>query len=274
MKTVLITGASRGIGLATATLLAQQGYSVFGTSRQPQTSTLNGFTLLPLDVRDQDSVQRCVQTVINQTGQINILINNAGHSLSGAVEEASAEDARQLFETNFFGIIRMTNAVLPYMRQAKHGQIINISSLAGIIGVPYLGLYAASKHALEGYTTSLRYEIQPFGIHVSLIEPGDIQTGIVAVPHSNPISAYDGIRERVTDIHDANVQNGPPPERVATVILQAIQSPNPRLRYTVTTGQEFWVPWMKRLLPDWLTEYFIREAYHMSDKPNSSREVT
>ncbi len=264
MKTVLITGASRGIGLATATLLAQQGYTVFGTSRQPLSSNMNGFTLLQLDVRDEDSVQRCVQTIINQAGHIDVLINNAGHSLSGAVEEASAEDAHQLFETNFFGVIRMTNAILPHMRQAKQGHIIHISSLAGIIGVPYLGIYTASKHALEGYSTSLRYELNQFGIHISLIEPGDIQTGIVAEPPSNSVTAYDGIREKVTAIHDTNVHNGPPPEKVARVILSAIQSHSPRLRYTVTTGQEYWVPWMKRLLPDWLTEYFIRDAYHMN----------
>ncbi len=267
MKTVLITGASRGIGLATATLLTQHGYTVFGTSRQPESNTLNDFTLLPLDVCDEDSVQHCIQTIINQTGQIDILINNAGQSLSGAVEEASADDARQLFETNFFGVIRVTNTVLPYMRQAQHGHIINISSLAGIVGVPYLGIYAASKHALEGYSTSLRYELRQFRIHVSLIQPGDIHTGIIAVPHSNPIASYDGIREKVTAIHDTNVRNGPSPEKVAQVILHAIQSHKPKLHYTATTGQEFWVPWMKRLLSDWLTERLILNAYHMDGKP-------
>jgi NAD(P)-dependent dehydrogenase (short-subunit alcohol dehydrogenase family) len=267
MKTVLITGASRGIGLATATLLAQHGYKVFGTSRQPQSTTLKGFTLLELDVRDQSSVQHCVEAVIAQTGNIDVLMNNAGHSLSGAVEEATPEDARQLFETNFFGVIRMTNAVVPHMRQARTGHIINISSLAGIIGVPYLGLYAASKHALEGYSTSLRYELQQFSISVSLIQPGDIQTGIIAVAPSNPVTAYDGIRERVTAIHDSNVGNGPPPEKVARAILKAIQSPRPRLHYLVTSGQEFGVPWMKRLLPDWLAEHLIRDAYHMNDQP-------
>ena len=272
MKTVLITGASRGIGLATATLLAQQGYQVFGTSRQPQSSTFNGFTLLQLDVRDEASVQRCVQTVIAQTGHIDVLINNAGHSLNGAVEEASAEDVRQLFETNFFGVIRMTNAVLPHMRQASSGHIINISSLAGIIGVPYLGIYAASKHALEGYSTSLRYELRSFGIHVSLVQPGDIQTDIVAVSHSNPVADYDGIRERVTAIHDANVRHGPPPEKVARAIVRVLQSPKPRLHYTVTTGQEFGVHWMKRLLPDWLIESLIRNSYHMDEKPKQKGE--
>jgi len=266
-KTILITGASRGIGLATATLLTQQGYTVFGTSRQPQSTTLNGFTLLQLDVCDEASVQRCVQTVITQARHIDVLINNAGHSLTGAVEEATAEDAHKLFDTNFFGVIRMTNACLPHMRQAGSGHIINISSLAGIVGVPYLGIYAASKHALEGYSTSLRYELRQFGIYVSLIQPGDIHTDIIATPHSNPVTDYDGIRERVSAIHDTNVRNGPPPEKVARVIVRAVESRIPCLRYTVITGQEFWVPWMKRLLPDWLTERLIRNAYHMNDKP-------
>jgi len=265
MKTVLITGASRGIGLATATLLAQYGYTVFGSSRRPQSTTLNGFTLLELDVCQQDSMQRCVEAVITRTGQIDVLINNAGVSLSGAVEEASAEDAHQLFETNLFGVIRMTNAVLPHMRKAGKGHIINISSLAGLIGVPYLGLYAASKHALEGYSTSLRYELKHQAIQVSLIEPGDIQTGIIALPHSNPIPAYDGIREQVTAIHETNVRNGPPPEKVARMIHKVLLSRRPRLRYTVTTGQEFGVPWMKRLLPDWLTERLILDAYHINE---------
>lgn len=265
MKTVLITGASRGIGLATASVLAQQGFTVFGTSRHPETAILNGFTLLELDVRDPSSVERCVNTVIDQTGRIDILINNAGHSLSGAVEEATAEDAQHLFDTNFFGVIRVTNAVLPHMRQAHSGHIINISSLAGLIGVPFLGLYAASKHALEGYSTSLRYELHHLGLHVSLIEPGDIQTGIVTVPHSNPIADYNGVREQVTALHESNVRKGLPAEKVARVVLQAIQSPSPRLRYVVASGQEHGVPWMKRLLPDWLTERFIRNAYRMLD---------
>ncbi len=267
MKTVLVTGASRGIGLAAATLLVQQGYMVFGTSRHPSAAAINGFTLLQLDVRNDESVHGCVQTIINRTGRIDVLINNAGHSLSGAVEEASADDARQLFETNFFGVIRMTNAVLPHMRQAHRGHIINISSLAGIIGVPYLGMYAASKHALEGYSTSLCYELRQFGLYVSLVQPGDIHTDIVAVPHSSPVAAYNGIRERATAIHETNVQNGPPPEKVASVILAAVQSRSPRLHYTATTGQELGVPWMKRLLPDWLIERLIRDAYRINAKP-------
>lgn len=262
-RTILITGASRGIGLAAATLLAQHGYTVYGTSRKPQVETLNGFTLLKLDVREDQSVQACVETVISRSGRLDILINNAGYTLSGAVEEATVADAYRLFETNFFGVMRLTNAALPHMRRLGHGHIINISSLAGLVGVPYLGLYAASKHALEGYTASLRLELYGSGLHVSLVEPGDIQTDIASEPPSNPIAAYDGIRERVAAVHATNLRHGPPPEKVAHVILKLIQQPTPSLRYTVTGGQESLVPLARRLLPDWLMEYFIRRAYNL-----------
>jgi short-subunit dehydrogenase len=262
-KTILITGASRGIGLASANLLTQRGYTVFGTSRHPEQITAGGFDLLPLDVQDDASVKTCIDIVLERAGQLDVLINNAGVSLAGAVEEASLADVRQLFETNFFGVLRLTSAVLPHMRRARRGLIINISSLAGIVGVPYLGIYAASKHALVGYTTSLRYELKPLGIQVALIEPGDTRTTIVNSPPSNTITAYEGVRERATAIHEANVRNGLPAERVARAVLRVIESPAPRLRYTVTAGEQFWVPWMKRLLPEWLIERIIRDAYKL-----------
>lgn len=263
-KTILITGTSRGIGLAIANLLAQRGHTVFGTSRHPGQIAANGFDLLPLDVRDDASVKSCVDTVLQRAGHIDVLINNAGVSLAGAVEEASLDDVRQLFETNFFGVFCMTSAVLPFMRRARSGLIINISSLAGIVGVPYLGVYAASKHALVGYTTSLRYELKPLGIHVVLVEPGDTATTIANMPPSNPIAAYDSVRERAAAIHEANVRYGLPAEKVAHAVLRIIESSHPRLRYTVTAGEQFWVPWMKRLLPEWLIEHIIRDAYKLA----------
>ncbi|MCA0456609.1 MAG: SDR family NAD(P)-dependent oxidoreductase [Chloroflexi bacterium] len=263
-KTILITGASRGIGLATATLLAGRGFTVYGTSRQPQAETRNSFTLLPLDVRDEQSVNTCVETVISRSGRLDVLINNAGYTLSGAVEEATVADAYRLFETNFFGVMRLTNAVLPHMRRAGRGHIINISSLAGLIGVPYLGLYAASKHALEGYSASLRYELYASNIHISLVEPGDIHTSIASEPPSNLLAAYDGVRERVAAVHAHNLKHGPPPEKVARVILKAIEQPEPRLRYTVAGGDETLLPWARRLLSNGLLEYFIRRAYGLT----------
>lgn len=268
-KVVLISGASRGIGLATAQLLAERGCTVFGGSRYPDQVSVSGFTLLQLDVRHQESVNHFVEAVLHRAGRIDVLINNAGISLAGAVEEATPDDARRLFETNFFSVIRLTNAVLPYMRAQRSGKIINISSIAGIIGVPYLGIYAASKYALEGYSESLRHELRDLGITVSLIEPGDIHTSIVNEPPSNRFKDYDGVRERTEAVHQSNVRNGPPPERVAQVILRVVQSRSPRLRYRITQKQEFWVPWMKRLLPDFLTERLVRDNYHL-DERNSS----
>jgi NAD(P)-dependent dehydrogenase (short-subunit alcohol dehydrogenase family) len=256
---VLITGASSGIGLATAQLLAERGYTVIGGSRrQPDVS---GFTLLPLDVRDDESVARWVQAALDRMGRIDALVNNAGHSLGGAVEEATAEDARRLFETNFFGVIRVTNAVLPVMRAQGSGRVVNIGSLAGQLGVPYLGLYGASKFALEGYTESLRYEVRRFGIHVSLVEPGDIRTDIVALPASRAIPAYNGERETVTAIHTANVRNGPPPADVARVVARVLADQRPRLRYRA--GREWYVPLARRLVPPGLLEWAVRKAYNL-----------
>lgn len=260
-RVILITGASRGIGYASARLLAAHGYTVYGTSRTPEKTQVEGFELLKLDVRDDQSVTVCVQTVLDRAGHIDVLVNNAGYSLSGAAEEATAEDARSLFETNFFGILRMNNAVLPHMRKARRGHIINISSIAGIVGVPYLGIYTATKFALEGYSETLRHELRDLGIAVSLVEPGDIHTDIVTEAPSNRFADYDGAREQTLAIHERNVRSGPPPEKVAQALLKVIESPSPRLRYAVTYRQEFWVPWMKRLLPDWLTEALVRDNY-------------
>ncbi|MEZ4668942.1 MAG: SDR family NAD(P)-dependent oxidoreductase [Anaerolineae bacterium] len=262
-KTVLITGASRGIGLTTACLLVEQGYKVWGTSRHPDLNPVSGFDLLPLDVRNDDSVKTCVETVLERAGHIDVLINNAGVSLGGAVEEASLDEAHQLFETNFFGVIRMTNAVLPHMRRAGRGYILNIGSLAGLVGVPYIGLYAAAKHALAGYTASLRYELKSLGIQVVLIEPGDARTAITNFPTATQIADYDGARERAQSTHEFNVNNGLQIEPIAYTILKVIESTHPRLRYSVTAGEQFWVPWMRRLLPEWLIERIIRNAFKL-----------
>lgn len=262
-KVVLITGASRGIGLACNMRLETRGHTVFGTSRYPDQHPESLFPLLELDVTNDESVRACVDHIVRIQGRLDVLVNNAGISLSGAVEEASPENIRQILETNLIGVHRMVQAVLPHMREQGGGLIINMSSLAGLVGVPYLGIYATSKHALEGYTESLRYEVRNFGIKVVLVEPGDIHTSIAGAPPANRISAYDGVRERAEVIHRANVQNGPSPERVAHVVEQIIDSQNPRLRYTVTHRTETLLPIARRLLPHWIMERFIRETYKL-----------
>ncbi|MBC8171921.1 MAG: SDR family NAD(P)-dependent oxidoreductase [Anaerolineae bacterium] len=264
-RVILITGASTGIGLATAKLLAAQGHCVFGTSRQPEKYAITDFTLLRLDVREDESVATCVDAVLAQAGRIDVLVNNAAVSLSGAAEEASIEDAKRLFETNFFGVLRMVNAVLPIMRRQRSGQIINISSLAGIMGVPYIGLYSASKHALEGYSEALRYEVKSFGIRVALVEPGDTRTDIaVNTPApEHKISDYDGRREQVNAMHTANVANGTSPDRIAQAIANVIDNPRPGLRKPITKGLEFFVPLARRFLPYFLIEPNIRDHYKL-----------
>jgi NAD(P)-dependent dehydrogenase (short-subunit alcohol dehydrogenase family) len=176
-KVVLITGASSGIGQATAELLVQRGFTVFGTSRHPAAAeAIPGVKMLPLDVRVDESANVCVDLVLKRTAQLDILINNAGYVQRGAIEEVSVEEARAQLDTNFFGVVRMVKAVLPVMRGQGGGRIINISSLVGLVPLPFGGFYAASKFALEGYTEALRHEVRPFNILVSLVEPGFIKT--------------------------------------------------------------------------------------------------
>jgi NAD(P)-dependent dehydrogenase (short-subunit alcohol dehydrogenase family) len=201
-RVVLITGASSGVGQSTARLLAQRGYRVFGTSRNPDRAEITpGVDMLPLDVRADDSVRACVEAVFNRGGHPDVLINNAAYELAGALEELSSEEARAQFETNFFGVVRMINAVLPFMRQRKRGHIINVSSLSGLSAIPFLGIYSASKFALEGYTEALRHEVKPFNIHVSLTEAGFLRTPMMNNRQvgANRITEYDAWRAKTSD---------------------------------------------------------------------------
>src|SRR5262245_34601449 len=176
-KIVLITGASSGVGQSTARLLSQNGYKVFGTSRNPDNSeAIPTVDMLALDVQAGDSVETCVTAVKSEAGRIDVLVNNAAYELAGALEETSIDEAKAQFEINFFGVVRMVKAVLPSMRQQKGGQIINVSSLSGLSSIPFMGIYSASKFALEGYTEALRMEVDPFNIHVSLVEAGFLKT--------------------------------------------------------------------------------------------------
>jgi NAD(P)-dependent dehydrogenase (short-subunit alcohol dehydrogenase family) len=177
-KVGLVTGVSSGIGRATATLLSERGFRVFGTmrGRNQESQALRNVELIRLDVRDEESVRSCLRIVIDQAGRIDALVNNAGYALVGSSEETSIEEAKEVFETNFFGVLRMSQAVLSLMRGQGHGRIANVSSVVGFLPAPYTGIYAASKHALEGYSESLDHEVRQFGIRVSVIEPGFTRT--------------------------------------------------------------------------------------------------
>src|SRR6201993_4537429 len=218
-KVALITGVSSGIGRAIAGLLSQRGFRVFGTARgklEPK-GPLEALELVSLDVRDDNSVRSCVRTVVDRAGRIDALVNNAGYTLIGSLEETTVEEAKQLFETNFFGVLRMTQAVLPFMRGQRSGRIVNIGSVVGFVPAPYQGIYCASKHALEGYFESLDHEVLQFGIHVSIIEPGFTRTNIAQNSQiaGRPLEVYANGRNRVVEAVSQNIAKGGTPLAVA-----------------------------------------------------------
>ena len=249
-QTVLVTGASSGIGAATARLFHARDFTVFGTSRAANPVSPPEFTMLSLDVTSDASVRDCIDRVISQTGRVDVLVNNAGYSLNGAVEETTLAEARDQFETNFFGVIRMVSAVLPSMREAQAGRIINVGSLVGLLAVPYSAFYCATKFALEGYSESLWYELKPFGVGVSLIEPGFIRTSIGEVSRlaSRTLPAYEAPRSRVVAAIKHGVDKGASPDLVARSILHAATSRNPRLRYRVGSDA-VWLPRVRKTVP-------------------------
>jgi NAD(P)-dependent dehydrogenase (short-subunit alcohol dehydrogenase family) len=179
-QVALVTGVSSGIGLATATRLLREGFSTFGTIRETSrvTELPTDLELIRLDVRDEESGVAGVKTVLDRAGRIDALVNNAGSVLFGSLEETSIDEAKGLFETNFFGVLRLCQAVLPIMRQQRQGRIVNISSVFGFLPAPYMGIYAAAKHAIEGYSESLDHEVRQFGIRVSVVQPGFTRTSL------------------------------------------------------------------------------------------------
>src|SRR2546427_7437423 len=234
-KVALVTGVSSGIGQATATLLVDRGFRVFGTMRKPSGTDgqLANVERVRLDVRDEESVRSCVRTVLDRAGRIDALVNNAGYALIGGLEETSIEEAKDLFETNFFGVLRMSQAVLPTMRQQRSGRIAIIGSVVGFLPAPYQGIYSASKHALEGYSESLDHEVRQFGIRVSVIEPGFTRTNIAQNSQiaADPLDVYKEGRNRVLQAVAQSIAKGATPVGVAEVVLKALTSESPRSRY-------------------------------------------
>jgi NAD(P)-dependent dehydrogenase (short-subunit alcohol dehydrogenase family) len=251
---VLITGASSGVGQATARQLAQRGYQVFGTSRNPaRAEAIAGTQFLALDVREDESVAACVAAVIEQTGRLDVLFNNAGYEQAGAIEEVSIEEAKAQFETNVFGILRMNKAVLPHMRAKRSGKIVNMSSVAGVFSVPFLGVYSSTKFAVEAITEALRIEVAPLNIHVSLFEVDALHTPMMdnRLRPVTPIEDYAVWRERMLGELRAFEDQGHSADKVAAQIVKIIESPKPRLRYAMgaathmaTAGRRFFPNWL------------------------------
>jgi NAD(P)-dependent dehydrogenase (short-subunit alcohol dehydrogenase family) len=223
-RVVLVTGVSSGIGRATAERFAKQGCVVFGTVRNVQKAqAVPGVDLIEMDVRDETSVQRAVQSVLAKAKRIDVLVNNAGGTMLGSVEETSVTEAQALFDTNVFGALRTTQAVLPHMREQRSGRIINVSSVLGFLPAPYMGLYSASKHAIEGLSESLDHEVRNFGVRVVLVEPSYTKThlDLNAPRAASRISAYDAERDLVSRAVVRSVQEAPGPDTVAATIVDA-----------------------------------------------------
>lgn len=232
-KIALVTGASAGIGLASAQALAASGYTVYGTSRRPAVNAPKNVRMLVCDVTDDESVRALVAKVLAEAGQIDVLVNNAGLGLTGGAEESSIRQVQALFDVNLFGVMRMTNAVLPSMRARGQGRILNISSVLGLIPAPYSAHYAATKHALEGYSESLDHEVRAFNVRISLIEPGYIRSTFDqnAVQADAQIAVYDQARAGVRALLDEVMPTAELPEVVAAVVRAAAVDPQPRMRY-------------------------------------------
>lgn len=257
-KVALVTGASSGLGRATATTLVRCGMRVFGTSRSGSGAT-EGVEMLALDVDSEGSVQACVQQVLDKAGRVDVLVNNAGRAMVGGCEETQASEARALFETNVFGVMRMVTAVLPAMRAQQGGTLVNVGSLSGCVGVPFHGVYAASKHALAGYTEALRLEVEPWGVRVCLVEPQAHNTPIKMARPAVTLNAYDAQRQGVEAVIRSQIEHGQGAEQVASVISAAVRANAPRPRYRVGR-KAAWAAWA-RLLPWTVFEALIRREF-------------
>jgi NAD(P)-dependent dehydrogenase (short-subunit alcohol dehydrogenase family) len=252
LKVILVTGASSGIGQAIARHLAARGWRVFGTSRQPANG-FDGVDMLTMDVDDDGSVERGMAAIVAKTGRLDAVVNNAGWALMGAIEDTPIAEARAQMETNFFGVLRVCRAVLPIMRERRAGYIVNIGSLAGVFGMPFSGIYSASKFAVEGLSESLRLETRRFGIRVVVIEPGDTRSQLAQrrrvmepVRHA---SAYQAIFDRFQAKQAQDEAKAPSPDAVAALVERVLRDPRPAMRYTVGMWDQRMVLPLKRWLP-------------------------
>jgi NAD(P)-dependent dehydrogenase (short-subunit alcohol dehydrogenase family) len=272
-KAVLITGCSSGIGWATAERLVDVGWKVYATARNVESIAplqARGCTLLPLDVTDETSMRQAVKEIEQDEGAVGVLVNNAGYSQSGAVEAVPMDKVRSQFETNVFGLVRMCQLVLPRMRRQGYGRIVNVSSMGGKLTLPGAGHYHATKHAVEALSDALRFEVEGFGIKVSVIEPGLIKTGFADAavgsmdgPEDGP---YTGFDEAVARATTENYERGPisrlagQPETVAEAIERAISARSPRSRYVVTPSAHLFM-WLRSLLPDSVWDAVLKTSY-------------
>ena len=264
---ILITGASSGIGKSCAIALAEYGYTVYGVSRKDQASDTQNLHFITCDVTNRDSVKKAVDAVILKEGRIDVLMNNAGAGIVGALDLVTPEEYNFQMKVNVEGVANMCCAVIPYMRKRKQGMVINVSSVGGIMGLPFQGLYSASKFAIEGYTEALRLELHPFNIRVKLIEPGDFNTGFTSsrVSSQATVADADYAAQYAKTLHilENNENTGSHPSKIANLILQIVKRDSRKFRYPVGNIIERLSICVKRLVPGRMYQWILRVFYQI-----------
>lgn len=266
-KVVLITGGSSGIGKAIGDYLSAKNYIVYGTSRNPSSIVSNlNFSLLEMDVTKPVTIEAAINQIIEKEGRIDVLVNNAGIGITGPVEETPNEEIHRAFDTNYYGPINAIKAVLPHMRKQGKGLIINITSIAGYMGLPYRGIYSATKAALEITTEAFRMETRQFGIHMTNIAPGDFATNIVAGRYHAPVrndSPYKGAYGKTLTMMNEHVDAGEDPIKMAKVVHSVIESSHPKIHYKVGASLQKFSIVLKRILPDKIYERMLLNHYKL-----------
>lgn len=264
-KVVLVTGVSSGIGRAVAMRFAKQGHRVFGTVRDAgKTQAIPGVALIEMDIRDEAAIERGIQSIVTQAKRIDVLVNSAGVTLLGAAEETSIAEARTLFDTNLFGLLRVIKAVLPYMREQRSGRIVNVSSVLGFLPAPYMALYSASKHAVEGFSETLDHEVRQFGIRVTLVEPSFTRTNLDLNAPQTAVGIPDYAKELaiVSRAIQSNVQKAPLPDGVASTIVDAALGAW-KMRHT-PKGEASLLARLRRFMPAAPVEKGLRKTFGLA----------
>jgi NAD(P)-dependent dehydrogenase (short-subunit alcohol dehydrogenase family) len=265
-KVVLITGGSSGIGKSVGEFLTNKGFIVYGTSRNPQNIKNHPFKLVALDVNLNHSIVKAVAEVISNEGKLDILINNAGMGITGPIEETPTDEMRKVFDTNLFGAIDVMKAVLPQMRKQKNGLIINVTSIAGYMGLPFRGMYSATKGALEIVTEAIRMEVKGFGIEVTNVAPGDFATNIASGRFHTPVfenSPYKEKYQENLDLMDAHVDSGGDPIQMAKAIYKIINTSKPKIHYKVGDFMQKFSIVLKKVLSDKMYEKLLMNHYKL-----------
>ena len=265
-KVILITGGSSGIGKSVGEFLTEKGFIVYGTSRNASKIKNHSFKLVSLDVNNNETIINAVKEVIAIEGRLDVLVNNAGMGITGPIEETPTDEMRAVFETNFFGAIQVMKAVLPQMRKQESGLIINVTSIAGYMGLPFRGIYSATKGALEIVTEAIRMEVKGFGVEVTNVAPGDFATNIASGRYHTPVfedSPYKKQYQENLDLMDSHVDSGSDPIEMAEAIFKIINTKKPKIHYKVGEFMQKFSIFLKNILPDKVYEKLLMNHYKL-----------